>query len=81
MELKGLFKFTLWLNLNLNALVLTLGIATFKYFSTAQRIRYGGYKGQVKSSQYHFIANTNSVHKRHINKKCYGVCKGQTKRD
>src|SRR6218665_3750058 len=33
---------------------------------------------QVKSSQYHFIANTNSVHKRQINKKVEFV-KGKPK--
>jgi len=34
---------------------------------------------QVKSSQYHFIANTNSVHKRQINKKVMGFVKGKPK--
>src|SRR6218665_254336 len=34
---------------------------------------------QVKSSQYHFIANTNSVHKRHINKKVMEFVKGKPK--
>src|SRR6218665_694531 len=33
----------------------------------------------VKSSQYHFIANTNSVHKRHINKKVMEFVKGKPK--
>src|SRR6218665_1615618 len=36
---------------------------------------------QVKSSQYHFIANTNSVHRSHINMERIEVFKGQTKRD
>ena len=30
-------------------------------------------------SQYHFIANTNSVHKRHINKKVMEFVKGKPK--
>ena len=34
---------------------------------------------QVKSSQYHFIANTNSVHKRQINKKVKEFVKGKPK--
>src|SRR6218665_467326 len=34
---------------------------------------------QVKPSQYHFIANTNSVHKRHINKKVIEFVKGKPK--
>ena len=33
----------------------------------------------VKSSQYHFIANTNSVHKRHIKKKVMEFVKGKPK--
>src|SRR6218665_2158869 len=33
----------------------------------------------VKSSHYHFIANTNSVHKRHINKKVMEFVKGKPK--
>src|SRR6218665_3594189 len=32
-----------------------------------------------KSSQYHFIANTNSVHKRHINKEVMEFVKGKPK--
>ena len=36
-------------------------------------------KSQVKSSQYHFIANTNSVHKRHINKRVMEFVKGTPK--
>src|SRR6218665_3555697 len=34
---------------------------------------------QVKSSQYHFIANTNSVHKRHVSKKVMEFVKGKPK--
>ena len=34
---------------------------------------------QVKPSQYHFIANTNSVHKRHINKEVMEFVKGKPK--
>jgi len=34
---------------------------------------------QVKSSQYHFIANTNSVHKRQIKKKVMEFVKGKLK--
>ena len=33
----------------------------------------------IKSNQYHFIANTNSVHKRHINKKAMEIVKGKPK--
>ena len=33
----------------------------------------------IFSSQYHFIANTNSVHKRHINKKVMEFVKGKPK--
>ena len=33
----------------------------------------------VKSSQYHFIANTNGVHKRHIKKKVIEFVKGKPK--
>jgi len=34
---------------------------------------------RVKASQYHFIANTTSVHKRHINKKVMEFIKGKPK--
>jgi len=33
------------------------------------------------SSQYHFIANTNTVHKRHINKKVMEFVKGKPKEE
>ena len=33
----------------------------------------------IKSSQYHFIANTDSVHKRHSNKKVMEFIKGKPK--
>ena len=37
------------------------------------------HSNQLDSSQYHFIANTNSVHKRHINKKVMEFVKGKPK--
>jgi len=36
---------------------------------------------QANQIKNHFIVNTNSVHRSHINMESIGVCKGQTKRD